>query len=417
MASLSIVIDGSPQRFTLENAAVTLGRGLESDIRLKDIKASRRHCQVVRTARGFQCVDLSSGNGTYVNGVQIKSQMLSHGDKITIGSTTITFEEAAPAVKPATSKQVSTKAPTGKLPVVPPAPAAATPKAAPAKEATERVGVEPTRRSTAKLDPVRPSSKSGLKPATQPLSKSASRVHRNTGRSASARPSRPAGEPAKKPFPLLWVGAAALVLVLLGGAAYLLVSSKDSSEQTRITIESLMKKAQDAEAREHYDLAVQEYRKALELCQGDRFKVRASEIQKNLQQIESRSAVGAPAPVKRDPAPEKPPDFQARRGEISGKYKLTGDLSLADWSGAIKEWTEFCKSKANVDLKGKAEIEIRTLQGQAKEDVARLRKRAESLAQENKMAEALDLLKQQLSRFEGTDSQPELETAIKQYDR
>src|SRR6185369_5562789 len=101
MASLTIVVDGAEQRFPLESASVTLGRGLESDVRLKDIKASRRHCQVVKTPKGYQCVDLSSGNGTYVNGVQIKSQMLSAGDKITIGSTTILFQESTKPLLPA----------------------------------------------------------------------------------------------------------------------------------------------------------------------------------------------------------------------------------------------------------------------------------------------------------------------------
>src|SRR5688572_4718496 len=106
MASLTIVVDGVEQRFPLESAAVTLGRGLESDIRLKDIKASRRHCQIVKTPRGYQCVDLSSGNGTYVNGVQIKQQLLDAGDKITIGSTTIAFEET-PAAKAPPPRSVS----------------------------------------------------------------------------------------------------------------------------------------------------------------------------------------------------------------------------------------------------------------------------------------------------------------------
>src|SRR5687767_13554911 len=93
MASITVSADGVDQKFPLENAAVTLGRGLESDIRLKDIKASRRHCQIVKTPKGYQCLDLSSGNGTYINGVQIKQQMLNPGDKIQIGSTTITFFE------------------------------------------------------------------------------------------------------------------------------------------------------------------------------------------------------------------------------------------------------------------------------------------------------------------------------------
>src|SRR6187200_1757610 len=116
MASLTIVVDGVEQRFPLEAATVTLGRGLESDIRLKDIKASRRHCQIVKTAKGYQCVDLSSGNGTYVNGVQIKQQALGPGDRITIGSTTVTFEDAAPPPKPAPAP----RGPTEKLPLVRP---------------------------------------------------------------------------------------------------------------------------------------------------------------------------------------------------------------------------------------------------------------------------------------------------------
>src|SRR6185503_655366 len=97
MASLTIVVDGVEQRFPLEATTVTLGRGLESDIRLKDIKASRRHCQVVKSPRGYQCVDLSSGNGTYVNGAPIKQHLLLPGDKITIGSTIIVFNEAKAA--------------------------------------------------------------------------------------------------------------------------------------------------------------------------------------------------------------------------------------------------------------------------------------------------------------------------------
>src|SRR5262252_9540928 len=134
MASLTILIDGVPQRFPLEAAAVTLGRGLESDIRLKDIKASRRHCQIVKTPKGYQCVDLSSGNGTYVNGVQIKSQLLDSGDKITVGSTTIAFEASAPAPRVAApARPVSTKSPTAKIPL------AASPAPAPTKSATANI--------------------------------------------------------------------------------------------------------------------------------------------------------------------------------------------------------------------------------------------------------------------------------------
>src|ERR1041384_6273426 len=76
MASITMVGEGGKETPPLGAPAVVRGRGLESDVRLKDIKASRRHCQIVKTPKGYQCVDLSSGNGTYVNGVQIKSQLL-----------------------------------------------------------------------------------------------------------------------------------------------------------------------------------------------------------------------------------------------------------------------------------------------------------------------------------------------------
>ena len=100
MASITVVSDNAEEKFPLEAPTVTLGRGLESDVRLKDIKASRRHCQIVRTGQGFQVIDLSSGSGTYVNGVQVKQQTLHSGDKIQVGSTTITFTDS-PVPRPA----------------------------------------------------------------------------------------------------------------------------------------------------------------------------------------------------------------------------------------------------------------------------------------------------------------------------
>src|ERR1051325_5476208 len=144
MASLTIVVDGVEQKVPLQAATVTLGRGLESDVRLKDIKASRRHCQIVKTPRGYQCVDLSSGNGTYVNGVQIKSQMLDSGDKITVGSTTIAFEAStAPVPAKAPPRPVSTRAATAKIPV------------ADAPEPAKIQAAAPTRKSTVKVQAVR----------------------------------------------------------------------------------------------------------------------------------------------------------------------------------------------------------------------------------------------------------------------
>jgi hypothetical protein len=117
----------------------------------------------------------------------------------------------------------------------------------------------------------------------------------------------------------------------------------------------------------------------------------------------------------KDPAPEKGPDAKARRSEIHQKYKLAGDD--ADWGGAVKEWNDFLAKKPAGEAASFAQEDLRAIQGKAKADLDRLRKKADGLAQENKMAEAVSLLKQQLSRFEGTEVLPDLDAAIKKYDR
>src|SRR5260370_40638407 len=136
----------------------------------------------MKTPKGYQCVDLSSGNGTSITGTQIKTQMLSPGAKITIGSTTILFEDAPRA-------SVSSKAAAAKLPVIaasssgkPPELKPSPAKAAASKIATARVQVAPTKRTTERVEAVRPASQAGLRPATHAVPKSGSRMGRTTGR-------------------------------------------------------------------------------------------------------------------------------------------------------------------------------------------------------------------------------------------
>ncbi len=436
MASLTIVVDGVEQKIPLQSVTVTLGRGLESDVRLKDIKASRRHCQIVKSPKGYQCVDLSSGNGTYVNGIQIKQHLLAPGDRITIGSTTISFEDVAPKpAEPAPARAgVSPKGPTAKLPVVAAAPA----RPAAPKIATDSVPVAPTRRSTARLDAAKSASQGALKPVSQgalkPVSQGAlkpvdpakakpgTRVNKS-GRLQAARPGRPAAEAPKKKNPVVLIAAGAVVVVLLGAGAFFLFGSHDGDDKVRTQIDQLVKKAEKAEKAEHLDDAIQAYGEALKLCQGDRHKLRASEIKKLVDTLESRRAAGSAVPAtgsKDATAAEKGPDFQAKKADIAARHKLAGDPSSADWSAALKDWSDFVKGKLPADTKSKAEGEIRALQAKAKEEVERLRKKADALAQENKMAEAVDLIKQQLARFSHPDlkeQQGELEAMLKKYDK
>jgi hypothetical protein len=435
MASLRIVVDGVEQKFPLDTAAVTLGRGLESDIRLKDIKASRRHCQIVKTAKGYQCVDLSSGNGTYVNGVQIKQQMLGSGDRITIGSTTISFEEAAPSPKAAPGRppSVPSRGPTEALPMAAPArPSAPAPSSRQetARAASEKIPVAPTRKISARgVETVKSPSQGALKPVSPPLAKTSSRVGKavdaaapgRPARTGGTRPVRPPAELVRKKNPLLLGGLAAGAL-LLGGGAFFFFSSHDSSDQVRAQIDQLVKKAEKAEKLERYDEAIQDYKKAQELCQGDRYKVRASELGKLLAGLETRRSAGAVGIPKSDPREnaDKGPDFQAKKTEIAEKHKIAGDPAAADWTGALKDWSDFLRGRVPEETKAKVANEMGSVHSKAKEDADRLRKKAEALAQENKMAEAVDFLRQQLPRFQHPalkDVADDLQSTLQKYDK
>jgi pSer/pThr/pTyr-binding forkhead associated (FHA) protein len=50
---------------------IVIGRDLECDVVIKDAKASRKHCRLVRKADGFVLEDLGSRNGTFFEGKKI----------------------------------------------------------------------------------------------------------------------------------------------------------------------------------------------------------------------------------------------------------------------------------------------------------------------------------------------------------
>jgi pSer/pThr/pTyr-binding forkhead associated (FHA) protein len=70
---------------------VVVGRSRSCDLRLGGTDASRRHAEITGGSQGFTVFDLGSTNGTYVNGEQIEEHPLQPGDRIEIGSSTITF--------------------------------------------------------------------------------------------------------------------------------------------------------------------------------------------------------------------------------------------------------------------------------------------------------------------------------------
>jgi hypothetical protein len=81
------VVDGPDRglRYPLRSSGITLGRD-EGDLRLQDPRVSRRHAVVEVYGAAFVVIkDLTSTNGTFVNGRMIAYSRLSDGDEIRLG--------------------------------------------------------------------------------------------------------------------------------------------------------------------------------------------------------------------------------------------------------------------------------------------------------------------------------------------
>jgi tetratricopeptide (TPR) repeat protein len=71
----------------LDTARVVLGRGENADLRLLGDTISRNHAQFALDPEGFvKIVDIHSRNGTYVNGVMVRSEVLRDGDRVSLGA-------------------------------------------------------------------------------------------------------------------------------------------------------------------------------------------------------------------------------------------------------------------------------------------------------------------------------------------
>lgn len=71
---------------------ITIGRDQDNDLHIEDVNLSRQHCRILRTKEGIVVEDLHSSNGTFVNGARTQRQVLSAGDTILIGVTTISVD-------------------------------------------------------------------------------------------------------------------------------------------------------------------------------------------------------------------------------------------------------------------------------------------------------------------------------------
>ena len=80
-------------RIPLGEQVSVIGRLPDCEVTISDPQASRQHAEIRPVGSGHVLVDLGSTNGTLLNGTLVHEQQLRDGDQITIGSTTLRFEE------------------------------------------------------------------------------------------------------------------------------------------------------------------------------------------------------------------------------------------------------------------------------------------------------------------------------------
>jgi Nif-specific regulatory protein len=77
--------------FSLTDADITIGREPSNSICIADPLLSRQHCRITREGEVFKLYDLGSSNGTFVNGVPVKEQVIAHRDLIKTGDSVLLF--------------------------------------------------------------------------------------------------------------------------------------------------------------------------------------------------------------------------------------------------------------------------------------------------------------------------------------
>lgn len=93
MVRLTIETAEHSREVETDEAVVTIGRASRNTLRIADDQSSREHCRLERHDDGsWTLVDLASRNGTHLNDKLVDEAPLHQGDRVRIGSTTITLE-------------------------------------------------------------------------------------------------------------------------------------------------------------------------------------------------------------------------------------------------------------------------------------------------------------------------------------
>jgi pSer/pThr/pTyr-binding forkhead associated (FHA) protein len=84
-----------PLTFRMSSGAVkTIGRAKGADLIIDAALISRVHCRLEAGKDGVDVTDLSSTNGTFVNGKRIERATLVNGDTLRVGRVELTLERS-----------------------------------------------------------------------------------------------------------------------------------------------------------------------------------------------------------------------------------------------------------------------------------------------------------------------------------
>jgi pSer/pThr/pTyr-binding forkhead associated (FHA) protein len=85
--------DGTKKVFPVRNKATTLGRRPDCDLCIPLQVISRRHCQLSQEDSALKVRDLSSSNGTFLNGQKVDDEVSAKpGDNLQVGPLTFTIQ-------------------------------------------------------------------------------------------------------------------------------------------------------------------------------------------------------------------------------------------------------------------------------------------------------------------------------------
>ena len=86
------VIEGG-RTYPLVKTVINIGRGLENQLVIGDLRVSRNHARLQAINGQFALFDLNSKGGTFVNGRRIHQLILHPGDTISLGGLTLFFKQ------------------------------------------------------------------------------------------------------------------------------------------------------------------------------------------------------------------------------------------------------------------------------------------------------------------------------------